>query len=140
MAHPKSFTYELLEGSRLLSLVRQELSAGGEGWQAVAECMPLGHVEYRPIRNNPMRSGYPFQYQSAGLNLTLYFPEKEFEFLLDHLDKDKVMELKSVVQSVIPERSGYIIHEFKRCNVSQAANIGQHVVRSARGGVQRGVH
>ena len=113
MAHPKSFTYELLESSLLLSLIRKELAGQGEGWSAVAACMPLGHVEYRPLRNNPMRSGYSFQYQPAGLNLTLYFPEKEFEFLLDHLDKDRVMELKLVIQSVIPERSGYIINEFK---------------------------
>ena len=113
MARPKSYTYELMEGSRLLSLVRSELSEGGEGWQAVAECMPLGHVEYRPIRTNPMRSGYSFQYEPAGLNLTLYFPEKEFEFLLDQLTKERVMDLKKVIQSVIPERSGYIINEFK---------------------------
>ena len=113
MAHPKSFTYELLESSLLLSLIRKELAGQGEGWPAVAACMPLGHVEYRPLRNNPMRSGYSFQYRPAGLNLTLYFPEKEFEFLLDHLDKDRVMELKLVIQSVIPERSGYIINEFK---------------------------
>ena len=113
MAHPKSFTYELLESSLLLSLIRKELTGQGEGWPEVAACMPLGHVEYRPLRNNPMRSGYSFQYKSAGLNLTLYFPEKEFEFLLDYLDKDKVMELKSVIQSVIPERSGYTINELK---------------------------
>ncbi len=113
MAKRKSFTYELMDGKQLLSLVRKELSEGGEGWQRVAECMPLGHVEYKPIRNNPMKSGYSFQYQPAGLNLTLYFPEKEFEFLLDQLNQERVMELKSVIQSVIPERSGYIINEFK---------------------------
>ena len=113
MKRNRSYTYELLEQSHLLSLVRGDLKSREEYWEAVAECLPSGHVEYRPIRNNPMRSGYPFQYRKAGLNLTLYFPEKEFNFLLDVLDQARVLELKSAFQSAIPERSGYTINEFK---------------------------
>lgn len=109
----KSYTYELLDGRQLLSLVRKELEARGGRWQTVVDCLPSGFVEYRPIRNNPMRSGYSYQYKQAGLDLILYFPEELFEKLLDDLDQDKVLELKSVIQSVIPERSGYIINEFK---------------------------
>ena len=109
----RSYTYELLDGRHLLSLVKKELEAQGERWKTVAECLPSGFVEYKPIRNNPMRSGYSYQYKQAGLDLILYFPEELFEKLLDDLNQDKVLELKSVVQSVIPERSGYIINEFK---------------------------
>jgi hypothetical protein len=73
----------------------------------------LGHVEYKPIRNNPMRSGLQYQYQKAGLDLTVYYLEAQFEFLLDVLDREKVMELKGIFQGTLPERSGYIIREFK---------------------------
>ena len=113
MKRNRSYTYELLEQSHLLSLVRGDLKSRGADWEAIAECMPLGHVEYRPIRNNPMRSGYQFQYRQAGLNLTLYFPEKEFNFLFEVLDRARVLELKSAFQAAIPERSGYTINEFK---------------------------
>jgi len=113
MRQNRSYTYELLEQSHLLSLVRVDLKSRGEDWEMIAECMPLGHIEYRPIRNNPMRSGYPFHYRKAGLNLTLYLPEKDFNFLLEVLDRARVLELKSAFQSAIPERSGYTINEFK---------------------------
>lgn len=113
MRRNRSYTYELLEQSHLLSLVRADLKSRGADWERIAECMPLGHVEYRPIRNNPMRSGYQFQYRQAGLNLTLYFPEKEFNYLFEVLDRARVLELKSAFQSAIPERSGYTINEFK---------------------------
>ncbi len=113
MRKNRSYTYELLEQSHLLSLVRSDLKSRGADWEAIAERMPLGHVEYRPIRNNPMRSGYPFHYRKAGLNLTLYFPEEEFNFLFEVLNQARVLELKSVFQAAIPERSGYTINEFK---------------------------
>ena len=109
----KSYTDELLDGRHLLSLAREELKKQGGRWETVVECLPAGFVEYKPIRNNPMRSGYAYQYRQAGLDLILYFPEELFEKLLDDLNQDKVLELKSVFQSVIPERSGYIINEFK---------------------------
>ncbi len=113
MKQARSYTYELMDPRELLSRVRETLQKGGEAWASIAETLPLGHVEYRPIRNNPMRSGYQYQYRKAGLNLTLYYPEAQFEFLLDKLDRDKVMELKSLFQETLPERSGYVIREFK---------------------------
>ena len=113
MKRPRSYTYELMDPAELLSRVRQTLKQSGEGWWPIAEVLPLGHVEYKPVRVNPMRSGYQYQYQKAGLDLTLYFPEAQFEFLLDILDREKVMELKSLFQETIPERSGYVIREFK---------------------------
>ncbi|MGP0566468.1 hypothetical protein ACTRW9_05825 [Nitrospina sp. 32_T5] len=113
MRRNRSYTYELMDGGELLSRVRQELKEEPGYWQAVIECLPSGVVEYKPIRNNPMRAGYTYQYKQAGLNLTLYFPEKQFERLLDDLVEEKVMELKQVIQNVIPDRSGYIINEFK---------------------------
>jgi hypothetical protein len=113
MKQVRSYTYELMDPRELLSRVRETLQKGGEAWAPIAETLPLGHVEYRPIRNNPMRSGYQYQYRKAGLNLTIYYPEAQFEFLLDKLDRDKVMELKSLFQETLPERSGYVIQEFK---------------------------
>ena len=113
MKRPRSYTYELMDPRELLSRVKQTLKESGEGWHSIADVIPLGHVEYKPIRNNPMKSGYQYQYQKAGLDLTLYFPEAQFEFLLDILDREKVMELKALFQEILPERSGYIIREFK---------------------------
>lgn len=113
MKQQRSYTYELMDPRELLSRVKQALKEGGEGWHPIAEVMLLGHVEYKPIRNNPMRSGFQYQYQTAGLDLTVYYPEAQFEFLLGVLDRDKVMGLKSLFQEILPERSGYIIREFK---------------------------
>jgi len=113
MKKRRSYTYDLMDPRELLSRVKQALKEGGEAWAPIAEVIPLGHVEYKPIRNNPMRSGFQYQYQTAGLDLTIYFPEAQFEFLLDVLDREKVMELKSLFQETIPERSGYVIREFK---------------------------
>ncbi|CCQ92162.1 hypothetical protein NITGR_980037 [Nitrospina gracilis 3/211] len=113
MRRNRSYTYELMDGTELLSRVKQALKEEPGYWQAVIECLPAGVVEYKPIRNSPMRAGQTYQYRQAGLNLTLYFPEKQFEGLLDDLVEDKVMELKQVIQNVIPDRSGYIINEFK---------------------------
>ncbi len=113
MKQARSYTYELMDPRELLSRVRETLQKSGEAWAPIAETLPLGHVEYRPIRNNPMRSGYQYQYRKAGLNLTLYYPEAQFEFLLNKLDRDKVMELKSLFQETLPDRSGYVIQEFK---------------------------
>ena len=73
-----SYTYELPEQSILLSNIRQNLLKVGVEWGEMGAFMREGHVEYAPIRNNPMRSGYKFVYQQAKLNLTLYFPEKIF--------------------------------------------------------------
>ena len=73
-----------------------------------------------------MRSGYPFQYQKAGLNLTLYLPEKEFNFLLEILDEARVLALKSAFQSAIPERSGYTINEFKIRGILDAPGPGEN--------------
>ncbi|MBT3367934.1 MAG: hypothetical protein HN472_09840 [Nitrospina sp.] len=106
-----SYSYELPEQGRLLSLVRENLNKVGEEWKEVADFMLEGHVEYKPMRANPMKSG--FVYQRAKLNLTLYFPERIFEHLLDWLDSGKLELLKAVVQSSLPRRSGYDIHEFK---------------------------
>ncbi len=113
MKRARSYTYELMDPGELLSRVRETLKEKGEAWAPIAETLPLGHIEYRPIRNNPMRSGYQYQYRKAGLDLTLYYPEAQFEFLLEALDREKVMELKSLFQETIPERSGYVIREFK---------------------------
>ena len=113
MKRPRSYTYELMDPRELLSRVKQALKESGEGWAPIAEVIPLGHVEYKPIRNNPVRSGFQYQYQKAGLDLTVYYPEAQFEFLLDVLDREKVMELKGLFQETLPERSGYIIREFK---------------------------
>ena len=113
MKRPRSYTYELMDPRELLSRVKQTLKESGEAWASIAEVIPLGHVEYKPIRNNPVRSGFQYQYQKAGLNLTVYYPEAQFEFLLELLDREKVMELKGLFQETLPERSGYIIREFK---------------------------
>ena len=113
MKRTRSYTYELMDPRELLSRVKQTLKEGGETWAPIAEVIPLGHVEYKPIRKNPVRSGFQYQYQKAGLDLTLYYPEAQFEFLLDVLDREKVMELKGLFQETLPERSGYIIREFK---------------------------
>lgn len=108
-----SYSYELPEQGRLLSLVRENLNKVGEEWREMADYMLDGHVEYKPQRANPMRSGSQFVYQRARLNLTLYFPEKIFEHFLSSLDSEKLETLKAVVQSSLPKRSGYDIHEFK---------------------------
>lgn len=113
MKRPRSYTYELMDPMELLSRVRGTLKEGNPAWAPIAEVLPLGHVEYKPVRINPMRSGYQYQYKKAGLDLTIYFPEAQFEFLLDVLDREKVMELKTVFQETLPERSGYVIREFK---------------------------
>ncbi len=113
MKRPRSYTYELMDPRELLSRVRGTLKEGHPTWAPIAEVLPLGHVEYKPVRINPMRSGYQYQYKKAGLDLTVYFPEAQFEFLLDVLDREKVMELKTVFQETLPERSGYVIREFK---------------------------
>ncbi len=102
-----------MDPREFLSRVKQALKEGGEAWARIAEVIPLGHIEYKPIRNNPMRSGLQYQYQIAGLDLTVYYPEAQFEFLLDALDREKVMELKGLFQETLPERSGYVIREFK---------------------------
>ena len=108
-----SYTYELPEQSILLSNIRQNLLKIGPEWGEMSEFMREGHVEYIPIRNNPMRSGYKFIYQQAKLNLTLYFPEKIFNRMLEILDSEKVQILKAVAEASIPKRSGYLINEFK---------------------------
>ena len=108
-----SYTYELPEQSILLSDIRQNLVKVGQEWSEIASFMREGHIQYNPLRNNPMRSGYKFVYQQAKLNLTLYFPEKIFNRMLETLDPPKVELLKAVVESSLPKRSGYIINEFK---------------------------
>ncbi len=113
MNQRRSYTYELMDGSALLFAVKKILQGGGAGWQEVGELMPKGHVEYKPQRIAPLKSGYRFQYQKAGLNLTLYFPEQTFNKLLDVLDKERLPRLKSAFQAALPERSGYVIGEFK---------------------------
>ena len=113
MKRKRSYTYELMDPRELLSRVKQTLKEGGEAWAPIAEVIPLGHVEYKPIRNNPVRSGFQYQYQTAGLDLTVYYPEEQFEFLLDILNSERVMGLKTLFQQTLPERSGYIIREFK---------------------------
>ena len=113
MKRKRSYTYELMDPRELLSRVKQTLKESGEAWAPIAEVIPLGHVEYKPIRNNPMRSGYQYQYQKAGLDLTVYYPEAQFEYLLDVLDRERVKDLKELFQETLPERAGYIIREFK---------------------------
>ncbi len=108
-----SYTYELHEHSRLLSLIRQGLLAVGGEWTEIASFMREGHVEYLPERINPMRNGYKYVYQRAELNLTLYFPEKIFERMLEILDAEKLEMLKGVIQGSLPKRSGYDLHTFK---------------------------
>ena len=108
-----SYTYELPEQSVLLSDIRQNLVKVGQEWNEIASFMREGHIQYNPLRNNPMRSGYKFVYQQAKLNLTLYFPEKIFNRMLETLDPQKVELLKAVVESSLPKRSGYLINEFK---------------------------
>ena len=107
-----SYTYELPEQGVLLSDIRQNLVKVGREWDEIASFMREGHVQYAPIRNNPMRSGYKFVYQQAKLNLTLYFPEKIFNRMLETLTPEKVQILKALVESSIPKRSGYLINEF----------------------------
>ena len=108
-----SYTYELPEQGRLLSLTRENLNKIGEEWREVADFMLQGHVEYKPKRTNPMSSASAFVYQRAKLNLTLYFAEPIFEHFLNWLDSEKLELLKAVVQSSLPQRCGYDIHEFK---------------------------
>ena len=115
-----SYTYELPEQSILLSNIRQNLLRIGPEWGEMAVFMRDGHVQYTPIRNNPMRSGYKFVYQQAKLNLTLYFPEKIFNRMLEILDSQKVQILKAVVEASIPKRSGYLINEFKIRGIMEA--------------------
>ncbi len=108
-----SYTYELQEPGILLSNIRQGLTALGGDWLEIAPLMREGHVEYRPIRANPMRSGYRYEYKRARLDLNLYFPEPLFETLHAFLDGEKLQILKAVVQAALPKRSGYDIHAFK---------------------------
>ena len=108
-----SYNYELPDEKMLLSVVREVLKARGSGWTEIASFLPSAHVQYQPIRGKPLRSGYPFVYEQAMLNLTLYFPEDLFNCLYTVLDKEKVMDFKSAFQEGIPKRSGYIIHELK---------------------------
>jgi hypothetical protein len=107
----KSYTYELPDPGRLLSLTRENLLKIGEEWRQIADFMLQGHVEYKPLRSNPMRAG--FTYQRARLNLTLYFSEPIFNHFMEWMDAEKVEILKAVIQSSLPKRSGYDIHEFK---------------------------
>jgi hypothetical protein len=51
-----SYTYELPEQSILLSNIRQNLLKVGAEWVEVGAFMREGHVEYAPIRNNPILS------------------------------------------------------------------------------------
>jgi len=126
MKKTRSFTYELMDPRELISRVRQTLREGGEKWISIAEHLGPGHVEYKPIRVNPMRSGYQYQYQKAGLDVTIYYPEAEFNFLLDTLDREAVMELKTVFQQTLPERSGYVIREFKIKGIIDRPGPGDH--------------
>jgi len=109
----KSYTYELPEQGRYLSLIRENLLKIGEEWRGVADYMLQGHVEYKPLRGNPMRSGAQFIYQRARLNLTMYFPEKIFDYFMEFMDSEKVEILKAVAQASLSKRSGYDVHEFK---------------------------
>ncbi len=109
----KSYSYELPEQGRLLSLIRENLLKVGEEWREIADYMLEGHVEYKPLQSNPMRSGMQFVYQRAKLNLTLYFPEKIFNRLMGWMDLEKVEILKAVAQASLSKRSGYDVHEFK---------------------------
>jgi hypothetical protein len=109
----KSYSYELPEQGRLLSLIRENLLKVGEEWREIADYMLQGHVEYKPLQSNPMRSGTQFVYQRARLNLTLYFSEKIFNRFMGWMDSGKVELLRAVIQSSLPKRSGYDIYEFK---------------------------
>ena len=108
-----SYTYELPDPARLLSQAKRNVTGLGEGWDEIAERLLQGHVEYQPLRNNPMRSGYAFVYQKAKLNLILYFPEEDFNRLHEFLDAEKLQLLRGAFQTAIPTRSGYDLHEFK---------------------------
>lgn len=123
----RSYTYELMEERSLLFAVKRLLAEGGRGWQEVGDLMPEGHVEYKPQRVAPLKSGYQFQYQKAGLNLTLYFPEKTFNRLVDMLDRERVPQLKRAFQQVLPERSGYVINEFKIRGILEGPEIQETV-------------
>ena len=107
MKRKRSYTFELMDPRELLSRVKQTLKEGGEAWAPIAEVIPLGHVEYKPIRNNPVRSGFQYQYETAGLDLTVYYPEAQFEFLLDVLDRERVMDLKGLFQETLPDPAPY---------------------------------
>lgn len=109
----RSYTYELLDDKTLLHAVRRDLEKWEDPWREIATWMPRGHIEYKPIRTNPVRSGYRFAYARAGLDLTVYFPERVFSRLLEVLDAEKTLRLKSAFQAAIPERSGYVVNEFK---------------------------
>ena len=117
-----SYTYELPEQGRLLSLIRENLNKVGEEWKEIADFMLEGHVEYKPLKANPMRSGSQFVYQRAKVNLTIYFPERIFEHFLGWLDSEKLELFKAVVQSSLPKRSGYDIHEFKILGIIDGAH------------------
>ena len=117
-----SYTYELPEQGRLLSLIRENLNKVGEEWKEIADFMLKGHVEYKPLKANPMRSGSQFVYQRAKVNLTIYFPERIFEHFLSWLDSEKLELFKAVVQSSLPKRSGYDIHEFKILGIIDGAH------------------
>ena len=109
----KNYNYELPEQGMYLSLIRENLLKIGEEWREIADFMLQGHVEYKPLRSNPMRSGVQFTYQRARLNLTFYFPEKIFNRLMGCMDTEKVEILKAVAQSSLSKRSGYDIYALK---------------------------
>ncbi|MEC7641539.1 MAG: hypothetical protein VYC17_05215 [Nitrospinota bacterium] len=117
-----SYTYELPDEKALLSVVRQDLEKREDGWEEVASFLPSAHVHYQPIRGKPMRSGYRFVYEKAGLNITLFFPEDLFNRLYAILDKEKALAFKSAFQNGIPKRSGYVIHQFKIKGVLEGDN------------------
>ena len=109
----KSYSYELPDQGMYLSLIRENLLKIGEEWREIGDYMLQGHVEYKPLRSNPMGSGAQFIYQRARLNLILYFPEKIFNRLMGCMNTEKVEILKAVAQSSLSKRSGYDIYEFK---------------------------
>ena len=84
----KSYTYELPEQDRLLSLIRENLFKSGDDRREIADYLLLGHSEYKPLRCYPMRAGTQFIYQRARLNLTLYFPEKIFNRFMGWMDSE----------------------------------------------------
>ena len=108
----KTYTYDLEDPKAMLSRVRQGLFALGGEWEEVAPIMLAGTAQYRPRRASPMRSGYRFVYQRAKLDLTVYFPEQQFEHLHAFLDAEKLALLKGVFQAALPKRSGYDLNEF----------------------------
>ena len=109
-----SYTYELQDPRVFLSNLRKNFMAmGGDPWSELATFVLSGHVEYLPVRINPMRSGYIYVYQKAKLNLTLYFSERLFNRMVELLDEEKIKMFKAMAQSSIPERAGYIVNEFK---------------------------